>query len=178
MITNEQIIETSKANLETAAVLRTKAFAGVEKLVGLNVQAFKTSLSEAGDAATAATSVRTFEQFITLRNSIVKPMGGKVASYAHHVIDILSQTRAEMAEVYEGAFAENQRKVAAAVDTAVQNAPISGRIAESSMAAAKSVYDSVTKVAKQAGDAAEENLLALTTEAGKAARATKTVAAT
>ncbi len=180
MFTTEKFVETSKANLEVATQLSTKAFAGVEKLVELNVQAFKTSLAEAGEAASAALAIRSADQFIALQNSIVQPAGEKAASYARHVFDIVNQTGAEMTQVLEGVFADTQRKVVAAVDAAVQNAPLSGSVlnfAKSSMAAATTAYENVNKVAKQASGVAEANILALTTEASKVARAGKTVAA-
>lgn len=180
MITTEQIVETSKSNLEILAVLSTKAFAGVEKLVELNVQTVKTSLAEAGEAANAALQIRSIEQAVALQNSIVQPAGEKFASYARHVFDIVNQTNAEISQVLEGVISDAQRKAVAAVDAAVQNAPISGSVlnfAKSSIAAATSAYENVNRAAKQATSAAEANILALTTEAGKAARATRTVAA-
>lgn len=177
MTTREQIVDTAKANFEAITAFRTTAFGAVEKLAELNVQAFKTSLSEASEAATAASSIRTMDQFVALRNSIVQPMGGKVASYAQHVFNILSQTSAEMTKVFEGSFAESKRKVAAAVEMAVQNAPIGGSVAESTMATAKMVNENITSAAKQASDVAEANILKLTTEATKASHAAKVAAA-
>ena len=46
MITNEQITQARIASVDSLFGLSTKAFEGVERLVELNVQAAKTSMSE------------------------------------------------------------------------------------------------------------------------------------
>jgi hypothetical protein len=51
MLTPEQFIAAQKTNLDAAFGLSTKVFEGFEKLVELNVQAAKTTLSETADAA-------------------------------------------------------------------------------------------------------------------------------
>jgi len=180
MITTEQLVETSKSNLETLTVLSTKSFEGLEKLIELNVQAAKTSLSEASEAASAALAIRSVEQFLALQTSIVQPAGEKLASYIRHVYDILTQTNAELTQILEGTFAETQRKFVAAMEAAAQNAPIGSNalnFAKSSIAAASTAFENVNKAAKQATEVAEANILALTTEATKAIRPSKVVSA-
>ena len=52
--TPEQMIAAHKANVETLFGLTAKAFEGVEKLVELNLQVARASLSEAAETAQAA----------------------------------------------------------------------------------------------------------------------------
>ena len=176
----EQLIATAKSNVETLIALGTKAFEGVEKLVELNVQATKVSLAETGEAATAALSIRSVDQFAALQSSMVQPAGEKLASYSRHVYDIVSQTNAELTRIVEAAFAESQRQIVSVVDAVAQKAPVGAgnalTFAKSSIAAATSAYESVNKAAKQATGIAEANILALT-DTVKAARAPKIIAA-
>ena len=46
-LTTEQILAAHKANMETLFGLTSKAFEGVEKLVGLNITASRAALNEA-----------------------------------------------------------------------------------------------------------------------------------
>jgi hypothetical protein len=54
MLTAEQLIAAHKANVETLFDLTNKAFEGVEKLVELNLQVARTTLTEASETAQAA----------------------------------------------------------------------------------------------------------------------------
>ena len=57
MLTTEQIMAANKANLDTLFNLTNKAFAGVEKMVELNVTAAKAALAESAQHAKASLSV-------------------------------------------------------------------------------------------------------------------------
>ena len=57
-LTAEQVIAANKANVETLFGLTNKAFEGVEKLVELNLQTAKTTLTEVAETAQAAMSVK------------------------------------------------------------------------------------------------------------------------
>ena len=58
MLTAEQLVAAQKANLETLFDLTNKAFEGVEKLVELNLQVAKASMTEVQAAATASLGVK------------------------------------------------------------------------------------------------------------------------
>jgi hypothetical protein len=66
MMTVEQILAAQKASVDTLFGLTNKAFAGVEKLVELNIQASKAALNEASDNAKATLSVKDAQELLPL----------------------------------------------------------------------------------------------------------------
>jgi phasin family protein len=174
--TADQFVAAQKANLETLFGLTTKAFEGVEKLVELNLQVAKTTLTEVADTAQAALSVKDAQELLNLQASLLQPTAEKAAAYSRHVYDILAGTNAEVTKAAEATMAEGQKKVLALVDSAVKNAPAGTESAvalvKSAVAAANNAYESVNKAAKQASEVAEANFTALTNTAVKATQTT------
>jgi len=177
MLTAEQLLAAQKANVETLFDLTTKAFEGVEKLVELNLQVAKSSMSEAAETTKAAFSVKDAQELVALQSGLLQPAAEKAAAYSRHLYDIAASTNAEVAKLAEVQFADVQKKFMATVDTAVKNAPAGSEnavaLVKSAMAAANNAYESVNKAAKQAADVAEANFQAITSQAVKASAAPK-----
>ncbi len=173
--TPDQFVAASKANVETLFGLTTKAFEGMEKLVELNLQVAKTSLSEAADTATAVMSVKDAQELLALQASLLQPAAEKAAAYSRHLYDIMAGTSAEFSKAAESTLADNQKKVLAMVDTAVKNAPAGTESAvalvKSAVAAANNAYETAHKAAKQAAEVAEANFTAMTNTAVAATKA-------
>ena len=174
-LTAEQVIAANKANVETLFGLTNKAFEGVEKLVELNLQVSKTAMNEVAETTIAALSVKDAQELLALQASLLQPSAEKAASYSRHLYDIFAGTNAEVTKVAESQITDAQKKVLAAVDTAVKNAPAGTEnavaLVKSAMAAANNAYESVHKAAKQASEVAEANFQAMTATAVKAAQA-------
>lgn len=170
--TAEHLLAAQKANVETYFGLTNKAFEGVEKLVALNLQVAKTSLTEAAETAQAALSVKDAQELFALHASLLQPSAEKAAAYGRHVYDIVAGTNAEVSRVAEATIADGQKKVLTLVDNAVKNAPAGTEnavaLVKSAVAAANNAYESVTKAAKQAGEVAEANFQAMTATAVRA----------
>jgi phasin family protein len=173
--TAEQLVAAQKANVETLFSLTNKAFEGVEKLVELNMQVAKASLTEVAETAQAAMSVKDAQELLTLQAGLLQPAAEKAAAYSRHLYEILAGTNAEVTKAAEATLAEGQQKVLALVDSAVKNAPAGTESAvalvKSAVTAANNAYESVHKAAKQAADVAEANFQAVTTTAVKASQA-------
>ena len=177
--TPEQLVAAHKANVETLFGLTNKAFEGVEKLIELNLQVAKTSLSEVAEATKAAMSVKDAQELLALQASLLQPAAEKAAAYSRHLYEIVAGTNAEVSKVAETTVADTQKKVLAVVDTAVKNAPAGTEnavaLVKSAVAAANNAYESVHKAAKQAAEVTESNFQAMTNTAVKATQAaTKT----
>ncbi len=172
--TPEQLMAAQKANVETLFGLTNKAFEGVEKLVELNLQVAKTALGEVAETTKAALSVKDAQELLALQASLLQPSAEKAAAYSRHIYDILAGTQAEVTKAAEATMADAQKKVLAAVDTAVKNAPAGTEnavaLVKSAVAAANNAYESVNKAAKQAAEVAESNFQAITTSAVKASQ--------
>jgi phasin family protein len=170
--TAEQLVAAQKANIETLFGLTHKAFESVEKLVELNLQVAKTSLSEAADTAQAAITVKDAQELLALQAGLLQPAAEKAASYGRHVYDIFASAGAEFTKAAEATAADTQKKALALVDSAVKNAPAGTESAvalvKSAVAAANNAYESVHKAAKQASEVAEANFAAMTNTAVKA----------
>ena len=175
MMTPEQLLATHKANIEILFGLTNKAFEGVEKIVELNLQTAKTSLSEVADTTRAALAVKDAQELFALQAGLLQPAAEKAAAYSRHLYDIAAATNAEVAKVAEETAADSQKKFMAVVDTAVKNAPAGTEnavaLVKSAVAAANNAYETVQKAAKQATDIAEANFQAVTSTAVKATQA-------
>ena len=173
--TADQFVAAQKANLDTLFGLTTKAFEGVEKLVELNLQVAKTTLSEVADSTHAALSVKDAQELMALQASLLQPAAEKAAAYSRHLYDIVAGTSAEVTKAAEAQLAEGQKKVLALVDSAVKNAPAGSEnavaLVKSAVAAANNAFESVQKATKQATEVAEANFQAMTTQAVKATQA-------
>ena len=172
MLTAEQLVAAQKANVETLLTLTSKAFEGIEKLIELNLQVAKTTMSETAENTKAALSVKDAQQLMALQASLLKPAAEKAAAYSRHLYDIAASVNGELGRVVEDQSSEAQRKFMTAVDDATRNAPAGSESAvalvKSAVAAANNAYDNVNKAAKHAADVAESNFQALTTGAMKA----------
>ncbi len=173
--TVEQMLAAQKANVETLFGLTNKAFEGVEKLVELNLQVAKTSLTEAAETTKAAMSVKDAQELLTLQASLLQPAAEKAAAYNRRLYDIVAGTNAEVTKAAEATVADAQKKVLTMVDTAVKNAPAGTEnavaLVKSAVSAANNAYESVHKAAKQAAEVAESNFQAMTSTAVKATQA-------
>ncbi len=173
--TADQFMAAQKASVETLFGLTSKAFEGVEKLVELNLQVAKTSLSEAADTAAATMSVKDAQEFMALQASLLQPAAEKAAAYSRHLYDIIAGASAEFTKSAEANMADSQKKVLALVDNAVKNAPAGTESAvalvKSAVAAANNAFESAQKAAKQAAEVAEANFTAMSAQAVNATKA-------
>jgi phasin family protein len=171
-LTAEQIVAAQKANLETLFGLTEKAYAGVEKLVELNLQVAKTVLAEASENTQAALSVKDAQELLALQQAMLQPAAEKAAAYSRRVYEIAAATNAEVTKVAESQLADAQKTFMSVVDGAVKNAPAGTEnavtLVKSAVAAANNAFESVQKAAKQAADVAEANFQAMTSTAVKA----------
>lgn len=170
--TAEQVMAAHKANVETLFGLTNKAFEGVEKLVELNLQVARTSLSEVAATTNSVLSVKDAQELLALQASMLQPSAEKAAAYSRHVYEIVAGTNAEVSKVAEEQMADMQQKALAVVDTAVKNAPAGTEnavaLVKSAVAAANNAFESVQKATKQAAEVAEANFQAVTATAAKA----------
>ena len=163
-LTPDQFAAANKANLETLFGLTNKAFEGVEKLVELNLQVAKATLS-----------VKDAQELLALQASLLQPSAEKAAAYSRHLYDIAQSTTSEFTKTAEAQMAEMQKSFANVVDGALKNAPAGSEnavtLVKSAISAANNAYESVQKAAKQATDMAEANFTAVTSTAMKAGQA-------
>lgn len=174
-MTADQFAAANKANLEILFGLTSKAFEGVEKLVELNLQVAKATLSESADKTKAAFAVKDAQELLALQTSLLQPSAEKAAAYSRQLYEIAQSTSSEFTKAAEAQMAELQKNFAGFVDGALKNAPAGSESAaalvKSAISAANNAYESVHKAAKQAADMAEANFTSVTDTAMKASQA-------
>ena len=111
MLTAEQVLGSQKATVETLFGLTNKAFAGVEKLVELNLTASKAALGEAADTTQSLLAVKDVQELLALQAALFQPLAEKTAAYSRHLYDIASSTGAEFGKAFEGQAAEAPEEV-------------------------------------------------------------------
>jgi phasin family protein len=177
MLNAEQVIANNKANLNNLFSLTHQAFAGVEKLVELNLTAARAAMSESADHAKSVLSVKDAQELLALQAGLLQPLAEKSAAYSRHIYDIASSTSADLSKPIEVKATEGQQAVMGYIDAALKNAPAGSEQAvaffKQAVTAGNNAVESVQKAVKQAADLAETNLQAVTDTAVKA---TKTAA--
>jgi len=178
MLNTEQIIAANQANLNNLFGLSNQAFAGMEKMIELNLTAARAALTESAEHAKAIMTAKDPQEFISLQTNFLQPLAEKSAAYSRHIYDIASGTTSELSKAFEGKAAESQEAVTAYMETVLKNAPVGSEqvvaIFKQAMSASNTAVETVQKAVKQATDIAETNLQAA---ADTAVKATKTAAA-
>ena len=165
MMTAEQMIAANKASIDTLFGLSQKAFAGVEKLVELNMAAAKAALSDNQDHVHSMMSVKDVQELMALQAGYLQPLSEKAVSFSRHVYEIATSAGSEFTKAVEEKASEAQQAVTHLVDSAVKNAPAGSETAvammKSAINASQTAIESVQKAVKQATEAAESNMHAM-----------------
>jgi phasin family protein len=174
MLTPEQIISTNKANATTVFGLTEKAFAGVEKLVELNIAASKAAINESMSHAQALLSIKDPQEFISVQTALFQPLAEKMTAYGRHVYEITSATSQEFTKTAEEKIAEAQHTVSSLIESTSKNAPAGTESAVAMMktayAAGTNAMESIQKAVKHAAEVAESNIQTATKSAVSATR--------
>jgi phasin family protein len=174
MINVEQITAANKTNLDNLFGMSHKAFAGVEKIVELNLTAGRAALAESAAHAKAVLSVKDAQELVALQTSFIQPLAEKSAAYSRHIYDIAQGTGAELTKGLEGKAAESQHAVQSFMESALKNAPAGSEQAvaffKQAVTASNTALESVQKAVKQAADMAESHIQTATETAVKASK--------
>ena len=178
--TPEQLIALNKANLETALRLAGVALNGAERLIDLQLKTAKSVLADGLQNARALTGVRDFDQFAALKDTVVQPTFEKATAYAKEVYDVATATQADLSKLVEEQVQEFNRQAVSALDQLVKTAPAGSEVGiaamKSTLAAVNTGFDNFTKVAKQFGEATQNNIEVVANQTIEAAKKAKKAA--
>lgn len=156
----------STAAIETLASLASATFAGMERLAALNLNTARTLMEQGADTSRALLTAGDAQALLSLPGKLAKTDAEKAADYSRRVCEIANQTREALSKVVESQVSELNTNLGMQLDQAVKTAPAGSDLAlnalRSALSAANSAYDSMTKVARQAGELAEANLAVAT----------------
>jgi phasin family protein len=161
-LTPEQIMAANKSNLETLVGLTTKAFAGVEQLIELNMAAAKSALADTHESTNTVLSAKDAQDLLAIQAQMFQPLAEKAVSYNRHLYDIATGSSHEMGSVFEAQMAKAQKMYQDLFDNMAKNAPAGseGAVAafKTAVTAGTSALESVQKAVKQAADMADQNV--------------------
>jgi phasin family protein len=172
--TAEQFIATNKSNLQALEGFTTQAFAGVEKLVELNMAAAKSVLGESFGHIQALMGAKDAQALLALQSGMFQPAAEKSAAYFQHVQTIVTDSGAEFAKAVEAKTAEAQNAFGEVVENLAKNAPAGTESAvaafKSALTAGQNAVESAQTSAKKAAEVAQSNFTAATKQAVDAAK--------
>ena len=172
--TAAQFIETNKANLQALESITSQAFAGVEKLVELNMATSKAVMAESLTQVKAILGAKDAQEVIALQTAFVKPLADKSSAYAENVKSIITSSSAELTKAVEAKTAEAQKAFTGVVDSLAKNAPAGSESAvaafKNALTSGQNAIESAQAQAKKVVATAQSNL---TTAATKAVDAVK-----
>ena len=162
MLTQEQIAETRKANLDLLFDLGNKAVEGAEKLAALNVQSFRATLEDTFDLVQKSLSVKEPQEWLALQNSVAAPMADRMQTYCRQLFDIASATQVEFARIGKAQCEAYGRQMKSVVEDVAGHAPAGSEATmtalDSALAAANTLYATLQGSGQQAVEAARSNL--------------------
>lgn len=165
MLTMEQMTAAQKNNLDVFFGMSEKAFAGVEKMVELNLAAAKSALDESLNQAHTLLAVKDPAEAMSLQTAAYQPMAEKAASYTRHLYDIASGTTSDLAKTVESQLHDAQSQFMTMVDSATKNAPQGSEAVvamfKSALTASQNAAETIQKAVKQVTETAEANLQAV-----------------
>jgi phasin family protein len=171
--TAEQFIAANKANLQALQGFTTQAFAGVEKLVELNLAASKAALGESFNHVQAVLGAKDAQQLLALQSGLVKPLTEKSAAYVQHVQTIVSGSGAEFTKAVEAKTAEAQKAFDSVLENLTKNAPAGS---ETAVTSGQNALESAQAQAKKALATAQANFTAAATQTADAVKKATKVA--
>ena len=171
--TTEQFIASNKANLEAFGGFATQAFAGVEKLVELNMAASKAALGESFSHLQAVMGAKDAQAVLALQSGLLKPLADKTAAFAQHVQTIVTDSGAEFKKAVEAKTVEAQKAFGGVMENLTKNAPAGSETAMSAfknaMTTGQTAFESAQTQAKKAVETAQSAFSAATAEVVKKA---------
>ena len=180
MSANQQtLLASQKAVLDNLLAVQGTFFSGFEKLVDLNLKATKAALEDVAQKSQEVVELKDAQELLAFTSALVRPE--QAVSYGKDVYEILSAVQGDLRQLAEAQLAQGQQQVSDVVEQFARNAPTGseGAVAllKSSLATATNAYESASKAARQAANAAESNFAAATNatlkaaaDAGKAAK--------
>lgn len=178
--TAEQFIATNKANLQALQGFTTQAFAGIEKLVELNLAASKAALGESFNHVQAVLGAKDAQQLLALQSGLVKPLTEKSAAYVQHVQTIVTGGGAEFTKAVEAKTAEAQKAFDSVLENLTKNAPAGSETAvaafKNALTSGQNAFESAQAQAKKALATAQANFTAAATQTADAVKKATKVA--
>ena len=175
-----QFLETNKANLQALESITAQAFAGVEKLVELNLATSKAVLGGSFSHVQAVLGAKDAQEFMALQTGLLQPLTEQSTAYAQQVQAILTDSSAGITKAVEAKTAEAQKAFGGVLENMTQNAPAGSETAvaafKNAMTASQTAFESVQNETKKAVENAQLNFNTAATQNVEALKKTSKAA--
>jgi len=173
MITKpENLVSANKNAIESVLKTIKTTFDSSERLAALNLNTSRSLVEQTTANVKAMLTVSTPEDLLKLQAAMVQPMAEKALAYYRNCYEIVAQGIEEAVKPFEVQAAEMNKAFAIELEKAAAASPIGSEAAlaavKTSIAAANSTFDKVSKASRQAVEIAEANMTAATDAAVKA----------
>jgi phasin family protein len=149
----DQLIETNKANAQALQGMATHAFAGIQKLIELNLAAVRASMLESSKHTQACLGARDVQQLLTVQAGLFQPLAMKYLSYRSQVYAIAAETGADMIKDYSDVVENVEKNLPGAEPVVV--------VLKSAVNASQMAIETAQGTARKAMELVESNLAAV-----------------
>ncbi|AST32479.2 phasin family protein [Ralstonia solanacearum] len=123
MMTLEQLGFLHRAQLEAWLAVTEEAVEGVNRVIGLNLQALKAGFGETGQCLHEAAGAQDAGQWFSAHVKYLQPAGERVSGYTRNLVEIGVQTQNGIAKVLQRHGDEVRRHWGAVTENLVDAAP-------------------------------------------------------
>jgi len=170
----EQFADFNKANVAQAQRIAALALENAEKFLTLNLNAAKVVLANGAESASAVTSIKDVQDFMTVRAKLAETGVQTATAYTKSLYEISSDAQAQFTALAEEVWSTYTKDAAAWVDKASKSAPAGSEVAvnafKTTIAASTAAFDQFQKASKQVVSLADASVRAASANAVDASK--------
>lgn len=163
----ETLAAWNQAAYEAAMNYARASLASAEQLLKLNLETTRASLDEAAKATRELMSANDPQQLVAVRTRLAQTHMQHAATYAQSVYEIVSQTQAQLARLFEeqmGRVAKDMTAGGAGPTQGMPGADLSNAAMKSTLAATSAMMESLNLASKQFAELSEATMKAATAQ--------------
>jgi phasin family protein len=172
----EQLTAIGKNQIDNAMRFYEIASQGAKKMAELNINATQSAIAETLNGWKLFSECRDIGEIPAWATKAARPRFENMSGYARGLYEFVTTTGAEVANVMESQVSEFNRQVSAVMDAASRSAPSGSEAAvaavRSMMAVSNSVFDTMSKAARQMVSIGEANMRQMQEQGQQAQRET------
>lgn len=174
LLSPEQLASTQKARLDSMFILASKTLDGWQKLIDQNLQATRSTLTDAQERLPKARPFNDPQAARVLQMSLIGPPAEKIQTYNGDLYGIVASTQAELAAAAGTQFETHHRNVQTALASFMRSAPAGSKAAiaavKSTISSANTLSETVRNTVQQAAKVTGSSIEATLNGASEASR--------
>jgi phasin family protein len=176
----EQLTTIGKAQIDNAVRFAEIASQGARRIAELNINATQAAIAETLNGLKSLSDCRDIGEIPAAVSKAARPRIENMSGYARGLYEAATSTGAEVANVMESQVSEYNRQLSAVMDAASRSAPSGSEAAvaavRSMMAVSNSIFDTMSKAARQMVAISEANMRQMQEHGERAASSAQSAA--